>query len=172
VPTVEGRHFYRFKYLKSDHWQNLRLEKLASVDACCERCGTRDLSNDVHHLNYRKLYDVQLDDLAVLCRRCHDLVHEALELFREKINSSERNRFRRSLRFIKRTAKVKKKARNAAIRERKPGWMVFSKRDRTPQEIMDRDAAKEIMRLNFSELGPVFKDLRKNGAFSFLIVQL
>ena len=28
---ISGRHFYRFKYLKSDHWQNLRLEKLVEV---------------------------------------------------------------------------------------------------------------------------------------------
>lgn len=77
--SIPGRHFYRFKYLKSDHWQNLRLEKLVEVDAHCYRCGVRDLSNDVHHVNYRKLFDVMLSDLIVLCRTCHGLMHEALD---------------------------------------------------------------------------------------------
>lgn len=83
--SVEGRRFYRFEYLESEHWQNLRIAKLASVDAKCVRCQTRDLSNDVHHLRYRNLFDVELHDLAVFCRRCHDLAHEALEQFREAI---------------------------------------------------------------------------------------
>lgn len=82
---IAAKHHYRFKYLKSEHWSNLRIEKLASVDACCKNCGRRDLSNDVHHLNYRNLYDVTLSDLVVLCRECHDLAHEALEVCREFI---------------------------------------------------------------------------------------
>lgn len=85
---IAAKHHYRFKYLKSEHWSNLRIAKLASVDACCKNCGRRDLSNDVHHLNYRKLYDVTLDDLVVLCRACHDLAHEALDINREKIKAS------------------------------------------------------------------------------------
>lgn len=85
MSAIAGKHFYRFKYLRSEHWQNLRLEKLVSVDARCKNCGLRDLSNDVHHLNYRSLFDVTLDDLVVLCRKCHDMVHEALEHYREKI---------------------------------------------------------------------------------------
>lgn len=80
--SIPGRHYYRHVYLKSEHWANLRLEKLASVDAKCERCGERDLSNDVHHVNYRNLYDVELSDLLCLCRKCHDLTHEVLELCR------------------------------------------------------------------------------------------
>lgn len=79
MATINGRHFYRFQYLKSDHWQNLRLEKMVEVDAHCLRCGIRDLSNDVHHVRYRKLYDVELSDLIVLCRDCHKIMHEVLE---------------------------------------------------------------------------------------------
>lgn len=71
--------FYRDTYLKSDHWQNLRLKKLAIEDACCNLCHTRNLSNDLHHVRYRKLWDVRPSDLRVLCRRCHDIVHEVLD---------------------------------------------------------------------------------------------
>lgn len=82
---VEAKHHYRFKYLKSDHWQNLRLEKMVSVDAKCKKCGVRNLSNDVHHLRYKKLYDVEITDLVVLCRECHDFAHEALDMCRDRI---------------------------------------------------------------------------------------
>lgn len=86
---VDAKHHYRFKYLKSEHWGNLRIAKLASVDAKCKRCEKRDLHNDVHHLRYKKLYDVELIDLVVLCRECHTLVHEALDGFRDYIKKSE-----------------------------------------------------------------------------------
>lgn len=83
---VAAKHFYRFKYLKSDHWQNLRLEKLVATKAQCVYCWERDVFNDVHHLNYRKLYDVKLDDLIVLCRKCHDLFHGMLKLHKKEID--------------------------------------------------------------------------------------
>jgi hypothetical protein len=77
--SAQARHFYRFVYLKSEHWRNLRLEKLAERDACCAICKFRDLANDVHHIDYRELYNVQLCDLRVLCRGCHSKLHKLLE---------------------------------------------------------------------------------------------
>lgn len=66
-------------YLRSEHWQNLRLEKLATCDAVCHFCGIRSLSNDVHHVKYpSRLRDTQLRHLRVLCRDCHNTVHEVL----------------------------------------------------------------------------------------------
>lgn len=85
MASIARKHFYRFRYLKSDHWQDLRLRKLVSVDAKCQRCGHRDLSNDIHHLRYKKLYDVELSDLIVLCRKCHEIVHEALDSIQKSI---------------------------------------------------------------------------------------
>lgn len=80
---IAERHYYRFTYLKSEHWQNLRLEKLASRDAKCQMCGRRDLSNDVHHMRYRGLFDAKLSDLLVMCRRCHNRVHKVIEILPE-----------------------------------------------------------------------------------------
>lgn len=80
--SVEKKHFYRFEYLRSEHWKDLRISKLASVDAVCARCCVRDTSNDVHHIRYKSLYDVELIDLIVLCRHCHDLVHIHLDNIR------------------------------------------------------------------------------------------
>lgn len=71
--------FYRATYLKSEHWRNLRLQKLVESDCLCLRCGKQSQHNDVHHLNYKNLYDVETIDLVVLCRKCHELVHEKLD---------------------------------------------------------------------------------------------
>lgn len=73
----DKREYYRKEYLQSDHWKNLRLHKIMA-NPCCQRCSST-VSLDVHHLNYRNLYDVQLDDLETLCRGCHLLEHDREE---------------------------------------------------------------------------------------------
>lgn len=90
---INAKHRYRFGYLKSEHWSNLRIAKLAEQDAKCQKCGLRSLSNDVHHWKYRKLYDVTMSDLAVFCRLCHDRTHQITSITKayckEKIEVSE-----------------------------------------------------------------------------------
>jgi len=73
--------FYRNTYLKSEDWKALRAAKIAHVIGRCNLCGLRSESNDVHHVKYRRLYDVKLTDLRVLCRGCHDRVHELLDKY-------------------------------------------------------------------------------------------
>lgn len=41
----------------------------------CELCGFDSESNDVHHLKYKRLFDVTVDDVRILCRPCHDIAH-------------------------------------------------------------------------------------------------
>ncbi len=84
---IEAKAYYRFHYLKSEHWQNLRIAKLASVNAKCFYCWKRDLSNDVHHLIYRRWRDATLGDLIVLCRECHQLYHRVLDDNREYLDA-------------------------------------------------------------------------------------
>lgn len=73
---LSGRDWYREVYLMSDHWKDLRLRALhrGGKKQRCNRCGFPD-NLDVHHLNYRNIYDVTVDDLEVLCRRCHMIEH-------------------------------------------------------------------------------------------------
>lgn len=78
IQRIERRRKYRYEYLRSDHWKELRLRKLAEVDAMCESCGHRSVSNDVHHLRYRRLYDVKPKDLVCLCRHCHKELHHII----------------------------------------------------------------------------------------------
>lgn len=63
------------EYLKSDHWQSLRKRKLSHSKCRCAICGSTDRL-EVHHLQYKNIFDVDLTDLRILCNRCHDLFHE------------------------------------------------------------------------------------------------
>lgn len=72
---------YRNGYLKSEHWTNLRLSRIAQQKGKCAICRRRlGLRLDVHHVRYKNLYDVSLFDLKALCRGCHDATHLVLEL--------------------------------------------------------------------------------------------
>lgn len=63
-----------FEYLKTDHWQAKRLEKLVSVSYRCEECGRRR-ATCVHHLSYDNLGNEPLSDLLGLCKWCHEELH-------------------------------------------------------------------------------------------------
>lgn len=71
--TTDNREWYRTVYLNSEHWKTLRRTKLAEKPAC-EMCGHKD-HLDVHHVNYRNLFDVTTQDLLTVCRRCHEQIH-------------------------------------------------------------------------------------------------
>ena len=45
----------------------------------CEVCGEPGLSLDVHHLRYSEWGNEPDEDLAVLCRACHDVIHDRLK---------------------------------------------------------------------------------------------
>lgn len=69
----DKRAYYREEYLKSDHWKELKVRKLV-VNPTCEICNSKKFL-DVHHLDYKNLYDVLLTDLQTLCRRHHAEQH-------------------------------------------------------------------------------------------------
>lgn len=73
--------YYRDVYLKSDDWKSLRKHKLITKKNRCCLCGHTSKSNDVHHLKYKRLYDVELKDLRVMCRACHEWTHDLLEKY-------------------------------------------------------------------------------------------
>jgi hypothetical protein len=77
-----SRQYYRNVYLQSEHWKNLRKEKL-ELNPRCEICKTT-LSLDVHHKSYGNLYDVLVKDLQTLCRKCHELEHSKKDIKKNK----------------------------------------------------------------------------------------
>jgi hypothetical protein len=41
--------------------------------------GVRRSWLDAHHVNYRRIFDVEISDLLSVCRKCHDDIHKAFE---------------------------------------------------------------------------------------------
>jgi hypothetical protein len=61
------------EYLKSEDWKQKRKLKKSKNNRCGICASTENI--DIHHLNYKNLYDVEQSDLRRLCRRCHFLAH-------------------------------------------------------------------------------------------------
>lgn len=94
------RRSYREEYLKSDHWKQLRKEKL-QLNPICEECGSASRV-EPHHLDYKNLFDVQVSDLKTLCRKCHEKAHP-----KRNSRQDDRNQRRRKIqRLIRKTAKL------------------------------------------------------------------
>jgi len=65
------------EYLKSDHWQEVRRQKLRSAGYHCQLCNQPGVL-DVHHRTYERLGCERSSDLIVLCRDCHTTFHHKL----------------------------------------------------------------------------------------------
>src|SRR4051794_23720381 len=66
-------------YLKTDHWQQLRLKMLEFASHRCSICSSSDLLQ-VHHARYTVngesiLFKETENDLIVLCDDCHTVFH-------------------------------------------------------------------------------------------------
>lgn len=74
---IVAKHAYRFVYLKSDKWKDVRFEALARDKSCCRICDEEDFSNDAHHVYYpESIWRTESDDLVILCRACHQMVQD------------------------------------------------------------------------------------------------
>ena len=62
------------KYINSKKWELVRRRKLKAVGYKCQECH-RGCELDVHHLTYERFGNERLDDIVVLCKRCHNDLH-------------------------------------------------------------------------------------------------
>lgn len=73
-------------YLKSDHWQRVRIQKLLKANINDQwnviKCEYKDCglfvplqAINIHHLHYRTVGKESLEDLQVVCRSCHGVEH-------------------------------------------------------------------------------------------------
>lgn len=69
-------------YLKTEHWKRLKFivyqnqKKELGIDYnLCELCGEKD-TLEVHHMHYKRLWNVRPKHLKILCRKCHYLTHK------------------------------------------------------------------------------------------------
>ncbi len=65
------------EYLKTDHWRELREKAIYNAGRRCCLCS-EDRWLEVHHNNYRCLWHEKFNNVAVLCQRCHEKVHDVL----------------------------------------------------------------------------------------------
>lgn len=70
-------------YLQSEHWEKARKYVLDS-NSVCEFCGNKYNLN-VHHKTYANIGDEEVDDLIVLCKRCHGLIHTTNNINTDKL---------------------------------------------------------------------------------------
>lgn len=77
MKTNDNRTWYRTEYLKSSHWEQLRTKKLSRTKGKCAICG--NAARDVHHLDYKSIFDVSTIDLRLLCRACHNDCHKLIK---------------------------------------------------------------------------------------------
>lgn len=61
-------------YLKTEHWQGLRVEVIKRAKGICEECRA-DQIKDVHHLTYKNVGNENLEDLKGMCDYCHQNRH-------------------------------------------------------------------------------------------------
>ena len=67
-------------YLQSIEWQELRTQALARANNQCECCHSTERL-EAHHTSYLHLGEAdsnELNDLAILCRNCHQALHNKL----------------------------------------------------------------------------------------------
>lgn len=75
--TQASRDQRRIEYeahLASPQWRSLRLKALERDGHACRICNTTK-SLDVHHRTYERFGHEDLNDLTVLCRKCHETHH-------------------------------------------------------------------------------------------------
>lgn len=79
---ADQKSWYDNVYLKSKRWTKLRRRKLKEQDFKCNRCGAiKPLQ--VHHVDYKNVFDVTLSDLEVLCVPCHAKEHGSDFVYKE-----------------------------------------------------------------------------------------
>lgn len=67
-------------YLKTKHWHEYRKRKLAQAGYRCQLCNAKDTVLQVHHRTYENLGAEKDSDCIVLCKDCHTIFHENLEI--------------------------------------------------------------------------------------------
>lgn len=75
--------------LLDPRWQKKRLEVLDSAEFKCEICGNSESTLHVHHKQYfkgRDVWEYEVNQLACLCKLCHEANHEREDLLKDAIS--------------------------------------------------------------------------------------
>jgi hypothetical protein len=63
------------RYLQSAHWKEIKTKALTAAGGRCQKCGKKHHKLNVHHVHYLTLGKERLEDLLVLCPKCHAKEH-------------------------------------------------------------------------------------------------
>lgn len=73
------------RYLKSPEWRALRKRLYKDRDGRCEDCGKKLRGKyHAHHETYQRVGNEDLEDLVLLCDRCHQKRHPNKKITRKK----------------------------------------------------------------------------------------
>ena len=67
------------KYIQSEEWKAKATFARQKRNYTCQRCGKKNCIIEVHHKNYDCLYEEYLNDVEVLCEKCHLIADEERE---------------------------------------------------------------------------------------------
>jgi ribosomal protein S27AE len=62
-------------YIMSPEWYAKKIQRLVLDNYTCQRCGSKEFL-EVHHKTYENLGKEQMEDLATVCRTCHQAIHD------------------------------------------------------------------------------------------------
>ena len=68
--------------MQSQYWFDLKQYRLALANYVCESCGTSG-PLELHHVDYSNLLAENINDVRVICRQCHQAIHDRLGYSRE-----------------------------------------------------------------------------------------
>ena len=70
------------EHMQSQYWFDLKQYRLALANYVCESCGTSG-PLELHHVDYSNLLAENINDVRVICRQCHQAIHDRLGYSRE-----------------------------------------------------------------------------------------
>lgn len=94
--SIESKYAYRFGYLKSDKWKQVRLDALLRERGKCQICGEESIFNDAHHIWYpTNILETTEEHLVILCRACHNFIHSVIPECKTKDQEEGRNHWKK-----------------------------------------------------------------------------
>lgn len=67
----------KLAYMKTEQWAELKQTRLMIAQYKCECCGSTNRLH-LHHVNYERLTQELIEDVAILCEECHNKLHSIL----------------------------------------------------------------------------------------------
>lgn len=73
------------QYLKSRHWQLMRLKVFEHFNGECQRCHSviPFEQSIIHHRTYKRFGNENLKDLILYCHSCHTIIHKNKKAWHE-----------------------------------------------------------------------------------------